>query len=402
MGSYNGAETCELVGCFLLSQLQEILRRNIGLYRDDGLVISKGNPKAIENIKKDICHIFKTNGLRITIEANKQIVNFLDVTFNLTNNTHHPYMKANTTLQYVHKEGNHPPVVIKNIPAGINKRLSSLSSNKACFDKAAAPYQKALHDSGYQYLLSYETVKPSRKNNRRRNDILWYNPPFTKHVSTNIGHRFLTLVSKHFPKDSKLRNIFNRNTIKISYSCMPNTKQIINNHNRRLLQTSTNNSPSPTITKKCNRRQLETCPLNGNCLQSSIIYQATVTCKDNLASETYIGLTENNFKTRYRNHTASFRHSHLRNSTELSKHIWTLKDSKVNYSLSWRILSKAQVYNSTSKRCNLCLKEKLFIIRHPELSSLNKRNELVSSCRHRHKALLRHNQHLHTQTLNNR
>ena len=141
---------------------------------------------------------------------------------------------------------------------------------------------------------------------------------------------------------------------------------------------------------------------NGNCLQSSIIYQATITRRDNLASETYIGLTENNFKTRYRNHTASFRYSHLRNSTELSKHIWTLKDSKVNYSLSWRILSKAQVYNSTSKRCNLCLKEKLFIIRHPELSSLNKRNELVSSCRHRYKALLRHNQHLQTQTPNNR
>ena len=49
------------------------------------------------------------------------------------------------------------------------------------------------------------------------------------------------------------------------------------------------------------------------------------------------GITVENFKTRYRNHTASFRHSHLRNSTELSKHIWKLKDSKVNYSLSWRI-----------------------------------------------------------------
>ena len=48
MGSYDGAETCELVGCYLLSQLQEILGRNIGLYRDGGLVISKGTPKAIE------------------------------------------------------------------------------------------------------------------------------------------------------------------------------------------------------------------------------------------------------------------------------------------------------------------------------------------------------------------
>ena len=45
----------------------------------------------------------------------------------------------------------------------------------------------------------------------------------------------------------------------------------------------------------------------------------------------------------------------------------------------------------SSKRCNLCLKEKLLIICRPELSTLNKRNELVSSCRHRNKTLLRNN-----------
>ena len=35
MGSYDGTETSELVGSFLLSQLQN-LDVNIGLYRDDG------------------------------------------------------------------------------------------------------------------------------------------------------------------------------------------------------------------------------------------------------------------------------------------------------------------------------------------------------------------------------
>ena len=76
---------------------------------------------------------------------------------------------------------------------------------------------------------------------------------------------------------------------------------------------------------------------------------------------------------------------------ELSKHIWNLRDNDIEHSLSWRIITKAQPYSSTNKRCNLCLKEKLLIIRHPHLSSLNKRNELVSSCRHRNKALLRNN-----------
>ena len=78
----------------------------------------------------------------------------------------------------------------------------------------------------------------------------------------------------------------------------------------------------------------------------------------------------------------------VRNSTELSKHIWTLKDSNVKHFISWRILSSSSPYNSASKRCNLSLREK-FLICQPELSMLNKRNELVSSCRNRNKALLR-------------
>ena len=46
---------------------------------------------------------------------------------------------------------------------------------------------------------------------------------------------------------------------------------------------------------------------------------------------------------------------------------------------TWRILSSHSPYNSSSKRCNLCLKEKFLIIYRPKLSTLNKRNELVSS-----------------------
>ena len=220
-----------------------------------------------------------------------------------------------------------------------------------------------------------------------------YNPPFSKNVSTNIGHRFLALVDKHFPKDHKLHKIANRNTIKISYSCMNSTKRIIDNHNKRILTSSQANDAVTTaateVNKTCNCRQKNACPLAGNCLQPCVIYQAAVTRKDNNKKDTYIGLTENTFKTRYRNHTASFRHAKLRNSTELSKHIWTLKDNCIDHFISWRILSSHSPYSSASKRCNLCLKEKFLIICRPDLSTLNKRNELVSSCRHRNKALLR-------------
>ncbi|XP_022777694.1 loricrin-like [Stylophora pistillata] len=117
MGGYDGAETCELVGNSLLSQLKD-LNINVGLYRDDGLAITNATPRDTENIKRKICRIFNNNGLRITIEANKQIIDFLDVTFNLNRSTYQPFTKPNTSLQYVHRESNHPPTTTKNIPAG--------------------------------------------------------------------------------------------------------------------------------------------------------------------------------------------------------------------------------------------------------------------------------------------
>ena len=61
MGSYDGAEVCELVGLYLLSLLaNEFGKHNIGLYRDDGLSpfqnISGPDP---EKIKKKLCKTFK-------------------------------------------------------------------------------------------------------------------------------------------------------------------------------------------------------------------------------------------------------------------------------------------------------------------------------------------------------
>ena len=236
-------------------------------------------------------------------------------------------------------------------------------SSSAFWYGGAAPYQKALDKCGYQSTLYYEPPTTNKWKDSQQNNILWYNPPFSKNVSTNIRDRFLALVEKHFLKGHELRKILNRNTIKTCYSCMNNTKQTINNHNKCILNSSkpfndTANNTNTKDTKTCSCQQKNTCPLNGNCLQSSLIYQATVTHKDNSTTETYIRLTENNFKTRYRNQTTSFQHTKHRNSTELSKHIWTLKENNIDHFILWHILSSRSPYNSTSKWCNLCLKEK--------------------------------------------
>ena len=87
MGSYDGAEVCELVGLFILNGLGITYgKEDIGLYRDDGLAVFKNitGPQA-DRIRKDITRHFKTHGMNITIQTNLEIVNFLDVTFNLNN-----------------------------------------------------------------------------------------------------------------------------------------------------------------------------------------------------------------------------------------------------------------------------------------------------------------------------
>lgn len=138
MGSWDWAEVCELVGLYLLFQLL-FLKLLLGLYRDDGLAAFRGTAREAENTKKKICKIFSDNGLRVTISTNTKVVNFLDVTFNLSSDIFSPFMKPNNPLMYVNVKSNHPPLVLKNIPKGINNRLSIISSNKDVFDKAKGP-----------------------------------------------------------------------------------------------------------------------------------------------------------------------------------------------------------------------------------------------------------------------
>ena len=102
-------------------------RKDIGLYRDDGLAAFDKQPRAIENIKNN------EHNLKITIEANKKCVNYLDVTFDLRTSSFKPYTKPGNTLQYVHRQSNHPPAVLKAIPDAINNRLSNISSDEQTF-----------------------------------------------------------------------------------------------------------------------------------------------------------------------------------------------------------------------------------------------------------------------------
>ena len=143
MGTYDGAEMCELVGTYKLSK--KYIKNDFGLYRVDGLAVLKNMSKPqSEQVKKNIQKIFKEHGLDIIIQCNMKIINYLDVTFSLSDGNNKPYTIPKNKIKYIHKNSNHPPSVIRPISLSVESRLSTLSFNEKIFQEAVPRYQKAL------------------------------------------------------------------------------------------------------------------------------------------------------------------------------------------------------------------------------------------------------------------
>ena len=213
-------------------------------------------------------------------------------------------------------------------------------------------------------------------------NIIWFNPPYSKNVSTNLAKKFLSLVSTRF-KSQHLRKLFNKNNVKVSYSCTDNMRTIINRHNSKL------SIPKKQPSSECNCRKKEDCPLNGTCKQSSVVYKCDVSAP-NHPDKVYIGLTEKDFKTRWNSHKLSINNAKYKNSTSLSTYVWELID-KFNHtpSLKWSIIKSVKSYSANSQSCALCLQEKFEILNYPDKEALlNKRSELIAKCRHMNKFLL--------------
>ena len=129
-------------------------------------------------------------------------------------------------------------MVLKNIPTGVNRRLSRISSNQEVFDNAKAPFQEALNKSGYKHVLEFEPTqeKPKKKKTSSK-PVTWFNPPFSLNVKSKVGKEFLSLLDTSFPPSNPLHKLFTRQTVKLNYSCMPNMVQAVSRHNSSLLRT---------------------------------------------------------------------------------------------------------------------------------------------------------------------
>ena len=256
---------------------------------DDGLAISDLSPKDTEDVKTAICKIFREYNLSITIQANQNVVNFLDVQLDLVNDIYKAYTKENDKPEYVHRMSNHPPGIIKNIPISINRRLNNISANKEVFYEKANIYQTELNAKGYQHKLEYDPnmqVNGTRRNRKR--NIAWFNPPYSRNVKTNVGAKFLRIISQLFPANHSLYKILNKNTIKISYRCMPNLQNCIDKHNAHVLSSDQDNV-EPRCNCTANRKA--SCPIPRKCTTTSVVYRASVRRHDNCVVDNYTGLT---------------------------------------------------------------------------------------------------------------
>ena len=144
----------------------------------------------------------------------------------------------------------------------------------------------------------------------------------TLNVTTVVAKMFLDLLETHVPPTNKLHKIFNRNTVKVSYSCNQNISQIIKEHNKKV-----------TLIKRhheleCNCRIETECLLNGDCRKEDVIYKCTVLTTFQ-PQKMYLGLAEGEFK-KERNYSQaeSFRNENYSNSITLSSYGWKIKKIK--------------------------------------------------------------------------
>ena len=299
-----------------------------------------------------------------------------------------PYRKPNDVIAYVHAKSNHPPAIIKQIPKTVQNRLSNISSTKEIFEAAVQPYQNALDNAGYKAKLSYEPRVSTgmRKSKRNQRKILYFNPPYNKNVVTNVGKTILNSIKRHIPEDHTLHKILNKNTVKVSYSCMPNLEKIIKSHNAKIER---NEQCNLVQDKTCNCRRGNICPFGGECVNKELVYEAHVHVdRPNAVTKVYYGLTCNTFKTRHNRHNETFRKKKFYDETELSKYLWKLKEKNINFRTEWKLKEHARPFKPGDKFCSLCNAEKKAIILGDRRKTLNKLSEFIAKCRHKKKYML--------------
>ena len=94
----------------------------------------------------------------------KKKIDFLDVRFNLNEQTYEPYRKPNNEPIYINIQSNHPSNIIADILKAITKRLVNISYNKNVFDRNVGIYQATLKNSGFDGKITFNDQSEQANN----------------------------------------------------------------------------------------------------------------------------------------------------------------------------------------------------------------------------------------------
>ena len=90
----------------------------------DGLAAFRNmGPRTADKVRKRFVDCFAEFGLKITIQTNLKIVNYLDISLNLINGTYQPYRKPENAPLFIHNDSNHPPSIKKQVPISIYSKI---------------------------------------------------------------------------------------------------------------------------------------------------------------------------------------------------------------------------------------------------------------------------------------
>ena len=198
MGSFYGAEVCELVGLYLLDKLSKLLgKNNVGLYRDDGLAAVKSTSgPVLDKMRKNIITLFKNEGLGITIDTNLIKTDSLDVTFNLTTGKFFPYRKPN------------------NIPLYIKFRYNN--------------HTKSFRNRGYEHETEHSKHIWELKDNNTEFYLEWSIAAYVSPYRCGTRRCDLCLTEKYIIARAEQKNLLNKRAELIS-KCRHRNKYILKN-----------------------------------------------------------------------------------------------------------------------------------------------------------------------------
>ena len=231
------------------------------------------------------------------------------------------------------------------MPKIINEGLSRNSSNEEVFKSSKYQYEKALRDSGYTgFEWKFNKTSNHHTETNLQHNINWFNPSFSRALSTNVGKIFLQLLRHHLLRSNKLHKIFNKNTMKFSYCCTNNLSIIFKSHNKKLINTLIKN------TLPCNCGRIHKCSLDGKVRTLNNVYKC-IASAHGYPNKVYLGIAEGDFKQHFYNHRMSFNNDGYSTDTALSKYVWEKeKKLKITPSLKWSIIKFVPAYSNISKK----------------------------------------------------